>query len=186
MFAFYRVFIRSPARIGAFLHDGQTPKTRRLFCPTSPATFRKNISLSESRNIVDLTVTSRAHYGGRIAIVTTRGAGCDGRGRAARRAAQSRTVKPCGPDSPMLGSTPGQEPGGWWLRSPAHQGERGAAVKPLRRECRVFRPYLTTCVHSTPFSTQGCGCGVRPALPAPSVFRGDVQDAKLGHSVPRE
>src|ERR1700744_985257 len=24
----------------------------------------------------------------------------------------------------------------WWLTSPAHQEERGAAVKPLRRECR--------------------------------------------------
>src|ERR1700760_439408 len=24
----------------------------------------------------------------------------------------------------------------WWLKSPAHQEERGAAVKPLRRECR--------------------------------------------------
>jgi hypothetical protein len=27
-------------------------------------------------------------------------------------------------------------------------------------------------VHSTPFSTQGCGCGVHPAFPAPSVFQG--------------
>src|ERR1700736_689266 len=24
----------------------------------------------------------------------------------------------------------------WWLKSPAHQEEHGAAVKPLRRECR--------------------------------------------------
>src|ERR1700748_981684 len=24
----------------------------------------------------------------------------------------------------------------WWLTSPAHQEEHGAAVKPLRRECR--------------------------------------------------
>ena len=29
-----------------------------------------------------------------------------------------------------------KSPGGWWLKSPAHQEERGAAVKPLRRECR--------------------------------------------------
>src|SRR6202022_3939093 len=36
----------------------------------------------------DLKKPSRAHYGGRFAIVTTRGAGCDGRASAARRAAR--------------------------------------------------------------------------------------------------
>ena len=39
---------------------------------------------------------SRARYGGRFAIVTTRGAGCDGRIGVARRARSMRTVKPCG------------------------------------------------------------------------------------------
>ena len=57
----------------------------------------------------------------------------------------TRTVKPCGSGSPMLelslrvgdvglrSDTPRRR---WWLKSPAHQEERGAAVKPLRRECR--------------------------------------------------
>src|ERR1700758_1562371 len=56
-----------------------------------------------------------------------------------------RTVKPCGSGPPMLESslrvgdvglrtdTPRRR---WWLTSPAHQEEHGAAVKPLRRECR--------------------------------------------------
>ena len=56
-----------------------------------------------------------------------------------------RTVKPCGSGSPMLESSlrigdvglrsdpPRRR---WWLKSPAHQEEHGAAVKPLRRECR--------------------------------------------------
>src|SRR3984957_4256578 len=26
----------------------------------------------------------------------------------------------------------------WWLTSPVHQGEHGATVKPLRRECRLY------------------------------------------------
>ena len=32
--------------------------------------------------------------------------------------------------------------GRWWLTSPAHQEEHGAAVKPLRRECRMISAYL--------------------------------------------
>jgi hypothetical protein len=31
-----------------------------------------------------------------------------------------------------------------------------------------------SCVHSTLFSTQGCGCGQRPAFPAPSISRGTM------------
>ena len=41
----------------------------------------------------------------RFAVVTKRGAGCDGRGRVARRAAGARTVKPCGPVPSTLGSS---------------------------------------------------------------------------------
>jgi len=56
---------------------------------------------------------------------------------AARRAARSRTVKPCGSGSPMLESSfRNHFRRRWWLTSPAHQEEHGAAVKPLRRECR--------------------------------------------------
>jgi hypothetical protein len=93
----------------------------------------------------DLTKPSRLDTRDVRPFVTRREAGCDGRGRAARRAALLRTVKPCGSGSPMLESslrvgdvglrsdTPRRR---WWLTSPAHQEERGAAVKPLRRECR--------------------------------------------------
>src|ERR1700748_3487820 len=35
-----------------------------------------------------------------------------------------------------------KSPGRWWLKSPAHQEEHGAAVKPLRRECRMISAYL--------------------------------------------
>ena len=138
-------------------------------------------------SIYDLTKSSRAHYGGRFAIVTTRGAGCDGRGRAARRAAGSRTVKPCGPGTSTLVSSLRAIRKRRWLTSPIHRGEYGAAVKPLRRECRMFRRTCGdyACGPSTLFCPRGCGCGQRPAFPAPSVLQG-VQSAKLGHSMPRE
>ena len=42
---------------------------------------------------------------GRIAIVTTREAGCGGRDDAVRRAASMRTAKSCGPDAPTLASS---------------------------------------------------------------------------------
>jgi hypothetical protein len=82
---------------------GKMPKTRRLFCPTSQARSVKIFIFPKERNY-DLKKPSRPHEG-RFAIVTIRGAGCDGRGRAARRAAQSRTVKPRGPVPPTLGSS---------------------------------------------------------------------------------
>jgi hypothetical protein len=55
---------------------------------------------------------------------------------------------------------------------PGHQGEHGAAVKPLRRECRSCRP---TCTDLWAFSFSAhepCGCGQRPAFPAPSTSGG--------------
>jgi hypothetical protein len=56
------------------------PGTRRLFCPTSQA-HRAKIYFFPNVSIYDLTKPSRPHEG-RFAIVTIRGAGCDGRGSA--------------------------------------------------------------------------------------------------------
>src|ERR1700761_7607493 len=80
-----------------------------------------------------------------------------------------------------------KSPGGWGLKSPAHQEERGAAVKPLRRECRMFR---LTCIDlwASFFSAhKACGCGQRPAFPAPSSFKRDTDHASPGREIaPRE
>jgi hypothetical protein len=48
----------------------------------------------------DLLSPFRCRHKGRIAIVTTRGGECGGRGRADRRAARMRTAKLCGPGAP--------------------------------------------------------------------------------------
>src|SRR6202022_2229942 len=37
----------------------------------------------------------------------------------------------------------GQEPGGWWLKRPDTRESAEQAVKPLRRECRSCRLYLS-------------------------------------------
>ena len=68
-----------------------------------------------------------------------------------------------------------------WLKSPTHRGERGAAVKPLRRECRSdFGVPVLASRASFSFCTQGSGCVVHPAFPAPSAFWRDTDNAKPG------
>jgi len=77
----------------------------------------------------------------------------------------------CPPDA---GDKPRVEsPGRWWPKSPVHQRERGAAVNPLRRECRTCSALPV--ILWAPFRSahEPCGCGQRPAFPAPSgTFRG--------------
>src|SRR5581483_10493232 len=61
-----------------------------------------------------------------------------------------------------------KSPGGWWLKSPAHQEERGAAVKPLRRECRSdFGVPVLACVRLFCFARKavGAACTRHTLLP---------------------
>jgi hypothetical protein len=154
-------------------HDttGKTlrPFRKRVQCPALAA----KIFFFPKHRTYDLTKPSRARYGGRFAIVTTRGAGCDGRGRAARRAARlayGQAVWSCPPDAGVkLRKRNAQRR---WLKSPEHRGDHGAAVKPLRRECRMFRPACQTCGHFPFQPTRIAGAVERPAFPAPSDFRG--------------
>jgi hypothetical protein len=107
----------------------------------------------------DLRKSSRPHEG-RFAIVTIRGAGCDGRGWRADDARRKRTVKPCGPGTPTLVlSLRSQVDRRQRLTSPVLWGERGAAVKPLRRECRAISA-LPDDLWAFSFSAhEDCGCG---------------------------
>jgi hypothetical protein len=63
-----------------------------------------------------------------------------------------------------------KSPGGWWLKSPAHQEEHGAAVKPLRRECRVISAYLCwpACVFFVLHARQWVRSCTRHSLRPPS------------------
>ena len=94
----------------------------------------------------------------------------------AKRAAEARTVKPCGPGTSTLVSTPGSSPGGRGLKSPIPRGEHGVSRQTSRRECRIVRLTCSdyACGPPTLFCPRGCGCGQRPAFPAPSAFQRDT------------
>ena len=82
-----------------------------------------------------------SHQKGRLAIVTKRGAGCGGRGRADNerhdRVRRSRVVLTPG----LLASSPGEanaSRGRWWQEAPIHQGEHDISRKAIaqgRPEC---------------------------------------------------
>jgi hypothetical protein len=149
---------------------------------------------------IDVSLCRPASHEGRYAIVTDVEAGCGGRVDGAawlsrRRTASMRTVKSRGPDTPTLVSNR-------WrcsrialmtvAKSPAHRGEREAAVKTIARGMPV--------ASAEPVVTAACffvagGPWVRPAsgIPRALCLRGHLHqqdsDAKRGarrqHHVPR-
>ena len=66
---------------------GKTPAALLKKCAPCPASGAKIYAFPKDRTY-DLTKPARASKEGRFAIATTRGAGCDGRVSAARRAAR--------------------------------------------------------------------------------------------------
>jgi hypothetical protein len=126
-------------RVGLFASHSPAPKNQfrepiQFDQAVQPAAL-KNSSLRKSENI--LSSLRPAPREGRYAIVTNVGAGCGGREglqRGVKPASTKRpwrTVKPCGPDTPTLVPSLRAIRRRWWLTSPVHQGERGAAVKTI-------------------------------------------------------
>jgi hypothetical protein len=84
-----------------------------------------------------------------------------------------RTAKSCGPDAPTLassfaGSIPAQAT---VAKKPGHRGEREGSRKTIAQgvpDCFGVPVVTNSCVFC--FHTRGCGCGLHPAFPAPSVF----------------
>jgi hypothetical protein len=91
---------------------------------------------------------------------------------AGRRCTPRRTVKSCGPDPPTLGSSSWTISRATEANKPALRGEREAAVTHCAGSAGSFRLYLTCLCAFFCSCTQGCGCGQRPAFPAPSIFGG--------------
>jgi hypothetical protein len=109
--------------------------------------------------------------GGRFAIVTKRGAGCDGRGGFKRRMKPWRTAKSCGPDTPTLVSSLLDDQQATVAKEPGHRGEHEISRNTIAQgvpDC--FGVPVVTCSCAFFICTRGCGCGVHPAFPAPSVF----------------
>ena len=145
---------KMPAAVLPLRHDGQN--TRVFFADSTPAScpapFAKIFAFLKIRKH-DLTgAVPRSQEGASRSSRTSR-AGCDGRvviaGERYRCVRSSRVVlsprrwgqadrvmrfRPCGRNAVIDQRR--------WLTSPRHRGERGAAVKPSRRECRVISAYL--------------------------------------------
>src|ERR1019366_10358796 len=116
-----------------------------------------------------------------------RGAGCGGRGRCCRRAAQTRTEKSCGPDAPTLASS-------WrkqfrrrrWQTSPVAGESTKETVKTIARGMPgVSGVTVVTNARVYYHYTRGCGRLGRPAFPAPSVeragsFRHNPRESRRG------
>jgi hypothetical protein len=112
-----------------------------VICPTGcPAIFlsslpSKNFSLSPSGKSPLPTRPVPPHRGA-ARDRHERGAGCDGRGGAARRAAPMRTAKSCGPDAPTLASSRRRcfrISLATVARKPGHRGERDISRKTIAR-----------------------------------------------------
>jgi len=90
----------------------------------------------------------------------------------ARTNGDARTVKSRGPDTPMLVSAlMRKHHAQWWPTSPAHQGDREAAVKTVAQG----RPGDLGCTCGTcrlhSFRRRAMGVSRRPAFPVPSVLK---------------
>jgi hypothetical protein len=93
-------------------------------------------------------------------------------GRAARRAAGSRTVKPCGPVPPTLGSSEWRCPFATEANKPGTPGRARSSRKPIAQGVRVVPASPDYLVGIFLSAHETSGCGQRPVLPAPSVLRG--------------
>ena len=149
--------------------------------------FSKNISLTFFRtNGYVVATPPRAE--GRMRIVTTRAAGCDGRGCAAWRAAGARTAKACGPGALAAGAKSAEDdPQATVTQKPVSPGRaRRSLLTPSRRECRCSGFICGSNLCAFYHRTQGCGCSQTPGIPcALSHFRGPPMQS-LGHVMPRE
>jgi hypothetical protein len=162
------------AKARTAMTTGERPRALHLICPTSPAQKTKNNSVYQKRKSdVGLRHPASVRRGVSRSPRDVRRGAMDAAARETN--APARTVKPCGPVPPTLGSSfVVMIRKAMVAKSPVHQGERGAAVTPLRRECRMFRLpcYCLACAKCISFARKAHGCGQRPAFPAPSILSG--------------
>ena len=161
--------------------NGQRNENPPPVLPDESSSPRKNISLSEIRNACFTALTSPQHEG-RSAIVTTRGAGCNGRkGTQAMRIRCGRSsrvvVVPRRWDQVRGHAISALRPkrrrhGRRRLTSPVLRREREVSRKPLRRECRMFRPTCTDLWASFLFSPRALRVRPAPGIPCALSFEG--------------
>src|SRR6202035_1039882 len=142
---------------------------------------RKRYLASLIHQISGSSPPSRSGKRGVRAVVTKRGAGCDGREGAADERRVSRTAKSCGSGAPTLALSLWSNPRTTGARKPGPREEHEENRKTIaqgrpgqnRWTCGDVARVLLI------FRTRGYGCSGHPAFPVPSVSR-DLIDARLG------
>jgi hypothetical protein len=135
---------------------------------------RKRYFASLIRQISGSSPPSRSGKRGVRAVVTKRGAGCDGREGAADERRVSRTAKSCGSGAPTLALRLWSNPRTTGARKPGPREEHEENRKTIaqgrpgqnRWTCGDVARVLLI------FRTRGYGRIGRPAFPVPSVFEG--------------
>jgi hypothetical protein len=105
----------------------------------------------------------------------------------ARTKASPRTAKSCGPDSPMLGSTPGSRARGDGGQEAGAPRRPRISRNPLRRECRCSAVPVVACVRKVHvLCTQGSRVQPASGIPCALSVERDDDWTKLGRNVSRE
>jgi hypothetical protein len=160
------------AKARTAMTTGERPRALHLICPTSPAQKTKNNSVYQKRKSdVGLRHPASVRRGVSRSPRDVRRGAMDAAARETN--APARTVKPCGPVPPTLGSSfVVMIRKAMVAKSPVHQGEHGAAVAPLRRECRMLRlPCFAWRARNVRiFCTQGSRVRPAPGIPCALVI----------------
>src|SRR5215472_7415610 len=156
--------------------------------PDEASPLRKNISVSENQKLWSKPPRP-VLSGGRVAIVTNVERGMRWT-RSCRKTcgavAYGQAVWSCPLDAGVKLIEMNDERR--WLSSPTHRGEHGASRKAIAQGVpdRFGQPVVTMLVCFLFYCTQGCGCGQRPAFPAPSVLDGRCSSKPRTQFAPRE
>jgi len=76
------------------------------------------------------------------------------------------------------GQSSGREPGETEANKPGTPGRSRSSRSTIAQgvpDVSALPVVTTACVHHYPSCTRGCGCGQRPAFPAPSFFKGGLR-----------
>jgi hypothetical protein len=139
-----------------------------LFCQIAVQPSSQKYFAFAVGQIISTSSPRPASIRGAYASSRTLGAGCDGRGSGARRAALARTAKSCGPDAPTLASSFAKQfARRRWQQSPVTGESTEETVKTIAqgRPGETGEPVVTMLVCFIHFAREAAGAtGTRLSL----------------------
>jgi hypothetical protein len=160
-----------------------------LFSRSVSSAVRKNICLCENRNIdyIPHRPASTTRTFRPIVTLTWGGMRWTRERKTNCADAYGQAVWSCPPDAGVNPRV--EEPGETEANKPGTPGRSRSSRSTIAQgvpDVSALPVVTTACVHHYPSCTRGCGCGQRPAFPAPSFSRATC-DAKPGREIaPRE